>query len=566
MRHAHLVLAALLIVGGCSAYRAVTLVATGSTRELRERSDDEPPNSPGRPGLLVLAIDGVDRTLLYSMLQRGELPGLAALLGSANANFAHAYFDQQIVATLPSSTLAAWTTAMTGMPPAVHGVTGNEFFIRDQRRLAAPAPVSFDDATPVLETYTDDYVNALIPERTVYERIRDRDPNVLIWVAMHQVFRGADRLVLTRRTVLVDAFQAYAEKEVAQLAQGQRSWSVFEALDREVIEDVIEALRDGPLPDVLTVYVSGTDLYAHVAEEGPDAARRAYLREVLDPLLVQLRAALAARGGMDDRYVVVTADHGHTEVVKDAAHALGADPDRGAPALLRLAGFRLRPFQLTVADDADYQAVVAYGGALAFVYLADRSLCPSPGDVCDWGRPPRFKEDVLEVADAFYTNNVHGAYAPELKGALDMILVRRPHAAGESAAPFQVYVGRGRLQPVDAYLRTHPHPTYIDVSSRLADLAAGPRGDRAGDLLLVAHDGDRPDPAQRYYFAAPYHSWHGSPSRRDSEIPLIIAHPRRSAASIRDLVQPALGSRPGQQRVTDVLLTLRFGAPSAALH
>jgi hypothetical protein len=109
---------------------------------------------------------------------------------------------------LPSSTIAAWVTAMTGVPPSVHGVAGNEFFIRDERRFAAPAPVSVDSATPVLEIYTDDYVNNLVPEPTVYERMRERDPDVLIWVAMHQIYRGADRLVFARRTVLADAFEA----------------------------------------------------------------------------------------------------------------------------------------------------------------------------------------------------------------------------------------------------------------------------------------------------------------------------------------------------------------------
>lgn len=561
MRLRPLACLALLLLAGCGAYHAARLAVTGSSRMLRERSKDAPASSPGRPGLLVLAIDGVDRALLYDMLRRGELPGLAALLGGTAGNFPHAYFDQDIVATLPSSTLAAWSTAMTGAPPAVHGVTGNEFFIRSERRFAAPAPVSFDDATPVLETYTDDYVNNLVGAPTVYEHMRARDPDVLIWVAMHQISRGADRLLMTRRKVLVDAFQAYAEKETEEVAEGKRSRKDFETLDKEVIHDVIAQLDDGPLPDVLTVYVSGTDLFAHVAPEGPDAARRAYLREVLDSLFVDLREALAKRGGLDDRYVVVTGDHGHTQVLHDTVHALGADPNGGAVALLRLAGFRVRPLRLDVPADADFQAVLAYGGALAYVYLTDRSGCPSVGEVCDWTRPPRLNEDVLAVADAFYTNNIHGAYAPELRGTLDMILVRPPAAAGVPLPPFEVYVGKHTLQPVAKYLRTHPHPTYVDLPERLNELTVGPHGDRAGDIILIAHSGDRTDPAQRYYFAVPYHSWHGSPARGDSDIPLIVAHPQRSAQAIGALVQSALGPHPHQQRVTDVLLALRFGAP-----
>jgi Type I phosphodiesterase / nucleotide pyrophosphatase len=558
------VVALLGALAGCSIHHAASLVMTGGSRQLRERSDDVPPNSPGRPGLLILAIDGVDRNLLYTMLRAGELPELAGLLGGNDGNFPHAYFDQRILSTLPSSTIAAWVTAMTGVPPSVHGVAGNEFFIRDERRFAAPAPVSVDSATPVLEIYTDDYVNNLVPEPTVYERMRERDPDVLIWVAMHQIYRGADRLVFARRTVLADAFEAYAEKEAKELAANEQSWSVFEKLDKQVLEEVTGALDNGPVPDVLTVYVTGTDLFAHVCAQGPDQARRAYLRLVLDPLLADLHTVLTERGALDDRFVVVTADHGHTEVVHDDVHALGADPNGGPVAVVREAGFRLRPFSLDADNDGDYQAVLAYGGAMAYVYVADRSSCPAPGDVCDWQRPPRFKEDVLALADAFYRENRGGADVPALSGTLDMVLVRRGRAAGEPAQPFEVYVGNHRVQRVADYLRGHPHPSYVDLDQRLRELAAGPRGDRAGDILLIAHDGDRYDTSQRYYFAAPYHSWHGSPSKRDSEIPLIVAHPQRSTAELGELVGSALGPQPRQQRITDVLLALRFGAANPA--
>jgi len=73
-------------------------------------------------------------------------------------------------------------------------------------------------------------------------------------------------------------------------------------------------------------------------------------------------------------------------------------------------------------------------------------------------------------------------------------------------------------------------------------LAVGPLGERAGDILLLAHNGDRDRPEDRYYFAEPYRSWHGSPSKLDSEIPLIVAHPARSDRAIGRLVRSALGA------------------------
>jgi arylsulfatase A-like enzyme len=308
---------------------------------------------------------------------------------------------------------------------------------------------------------------------------------------------------------------------------------------------------------VLTIYLSGTDLYAHVADEGPDEARRSYLKEVVDPALAKLLARLRDRHAMDDRYVVVTADHGHTEVVRDDAHALAAKGPDDPPTVMKKAGYRVRPFALAVSEEDDFDSVLVEGGAVAYVYVADRSVCPAPKTPCDWARPPRFEEDVIPMAEAFYRNNKDGSSAPKMKGTLDLVLTRHPKPVAEDALPFEVYVGSGKTVPLGAYLSEHPHPTYVDVVARFRDLAVGPRGERAGDILLLAHNGDRKDPADRFYFASPYRSWHGSPSRQDSEIPLIVANPRRTGESIHADVARVLGGRPYQQKVTDLLLDLR---------
>ncbi len=67
----------------------------------------------------MIALDGVDRKLLYDMLRAGELPGLASLLGGreADGRFAHAHFDETLLSVLPSCTLTAW--AATPRQPAV---------------------------------------------------------------------------------------------------------------------------------------------------------------------------------------------------------------------------------------------------------------------------------------------------------------------------------------------------------------------------------------------------------------------------------------------------------------
>ena len=79
--------------------------------------------------------------------------------------------------------------------------------------------------------------------------------------------------------------------------------------------------------------------------------------------------------------------------------------------------------------------------------------------------------------------------------------------------------------------------------------------------MLLAHDGDVGDAARSATTSrAPYRSWHGSPSREDSEIPLIVANRHHAAGEIGHWVDHELGPRPFIQHVTDLILGLRGGA------
>ena len=515
----------------------------------------EPETQLARPDdglreLLVLALDGVDRALLYDMLRSGELPGLATLLAAKGGKFPHAYFDETLLSVLPSSTLAAWASVFTGEPPARHGVSGNEYFVRERRVVEAPAPVSIIDAKPVLEIYTDEYANKLLSVPTVYERMREAKPELSIWVSMSQFYEGATRLLLADRSVVADAFKAL----LSSTADGDEL-ELYAELDEEVADTLTDALEQHQPAHVITLYLTGSDHYAHVHEKGPDHARRVYLKKVVDPLLVRIREALERHQSLADRTVVVLSDHGHTPVVHDARHALSTDDDDDPPAVLRGADFRLRPFELKLdEDEEDYQAVLAYGGAMAYVYLADRSGCAQAGQRCDFAQPPRFEEDVIAAAEAFHQANLTGKYAPGMKGSLDLILTRRPRPYAEDDAPFEVYTGSGTLVPLAKYMAEHPRATYVAVDSRLRDLAVGPHGERAGDVLLIANNGNVERQEDRYYFAGLYYSWHGSPSRQDSEVPFIVAHPRRTTAELAELTRRTLGDTPTHADVAKLLL------------
>jgi hypothetical protein len=552
---------ALLASSGCSlgrsVFEGVRFIGAGRAIALREARPDAQPSGPG---LLVIAIDGAGRELLYDTLRSGMMPELAELIGWIPDSANRAHLDESLFATLPSSTAVAWATAFTGATPAQHGIVGNEFFLRETHRFVAPVPASVGDASDVLSIYTDDLVNDLLLAPTVYEQMREREPDIRIWVAMHQVFRGADLLLMPDRVALLDAFRVTIQEKLRTQLDDDDTSRVFEELDSDVVESVRDQLDEENAPDVLTVYLPGTDLYAHTSREGPDAARREYLSEVVDPVVGELAAALEDHGALRDRWVVVTSDHGHTQVIHEDHYSLGMD-DEGEPGeVLESAGYRVRPFGLGASDaEDDFDAVLAYQGGLAYVYLADRSDCLERGEKCDWSRPPRLEEDVLPAAEAFYRTDLEGLHTPGMVDSLEMILVR---GRGEEA-PFRVYLGGGRLEDIDRHLEKHPRPHWPRFRERLDELGIGPGADRVGDLVLISRAGDEVALEQRRYFAPPYRSYHGSPAGRDSRIPLIVGHRTRTAAQAEQSVRRALAGGGDQAGVTRVLLELRAPAAEA---
>lgn len=536
----------------CAPKEVTKAVEMGDTRDLRERPEAVPERAGGA-AMLILALDGVPRELLYRLLEAGELPELERLLGgrAADGALAHAHLDETVLTTLPSSTAVAWAAAFTGRPPAENGITGNELFVRERRAFVAPVPTSFDDMGPAISIYTDDLLQPHLRQPTVYERMRTEEPEILVWVAMSQFFGGADRLLFVGRDILLDAVEGLVDGLIDEVT-GDRVWHRWETLDDAITSSVVDALdEDGAVPDVLTVYFPGPDLYGHVAGGDAWEAIAAYLREVVDGNIGRIAKALQARGAIDDRYVLVISDHGHTDVHEADGNALEGERSGGEPGgVATRAGYRVRPFGADT-DAEDYQVVLAYQGAMAYAYVADRSSCPEPDQPCDWGRPPRLGEDVLPLAQAFHEANTRESAEPGMRGTLDLILVR------DADGDLTVYEGDGERVPLARYLERHPQPDYVNLERRLRALVDGPAGDRAGDLILLAHLGDRERERRRYYFSRPYGSMHGSPSARDSEIVFILAHPRRSAAELARRTRRVLGDHPDITGVTDLMLDLR---------
>jgi hypothetical protein len=449
---------------------------------------------------------------------------------------------------LPSTTMAAWATLFTGAGAARTGIPGNEWFAREEMRYYAPAPVSVEGHDHAVESFTDDLLGGVLRVPTVYERA-----NVRTYVSLSHFHRGADLLIMPSADALADLVAS----AVAGLGEDDESvgQEAYEDLDSNAIDNLAGPSRSMASPTSR----SSTSRAWTCSPTWPrirSGSSAAISRRSSIPRSRRIIEIYRAAGALEDTYILFVSDHGHTPVLNDDRHALGIDGDDEPVAILRQAGFRLRPFKLELDDDeGDFQATVAFQGAFAYVYLADRSTCPAAGDVCDWVRGPRLEEDVLQVVRAFDAANRTGAGVPKLQGALDLILARTPRNANEDALPFQVWDGQ-RLVDVGEYLAANPRPDLLDFERRMTDLAAGPFGHRAGDVLLMARSGGSRPIEERFYFSNRYRSWHGSADAQDSRIPILVAHGRDDGEAIRSRVESAVGTSPNQEDIAALILAL----------
>ncbi|MDQ3034790.1 MAG: alkaline phosphatase family protein [Myxococcota bacterium] len=516
-----------------------------------ERLDPSPEAHPGGARVLVFALDGVGAQTFFEVVEAGEMPSVGALIGEARGEDGqlreHGWIVPDALSILPSTTVAAWSSTFSGEPVSRTGVAGNEWFVREEMRFLAPAPVSVHGGAHTLRALNDGLVGDAVQAATVYERLRGRSH-----VSLMPVYRGADVYTVPDPTAVSAIFETISE---AVLGEHEVTEEAYREVDTGSVDSIAQAVREHGLPTLQVVYFPGIDLYTHVAREPLEAQRR-YLREVLDPAIARVLELYRERGELERTWVMFVSDHGHTPVLEDDAHALGVGTSEAdePTAILEAGGFRVRPFELE-ADRDDYQAVLAYQGAIAYVYLADRASCPEEGQRCDWRRAPRLEEDVLPVVRAIDEAARGERALGGLAGAIDLIFAREPRAIGQDALPYEVWDGE-QLVPVREWLAANPRPDLLELADRMDALSAGPHGHRAGDVLLLARSGlDRPI-EERFYFSGPYRSWHGSPAASDSRITFAVARASQDGAAIRTRVRESIGERPSQLDVADLILAL----------
>jgi Type I phosphodiesterase / nucleotide pyrophosphatase len=521
-------------------------VRTGGEQKLQQVE----PAPLAAPRVIIFALDGAGHDQLMQAIRSGKAPNIASVLGKDQGGglFEHAYSAPKALSVLPSSTIANWSAIFTDQAPAWDGVTGDEWFERRTMEFYAPVPVSVVDTTDLTKVVNDDLVGHALSTPTLYEQIGGRSN-----VSLLSVYRGATLYTTVAPSSLVGMFAGL----LAGKAEGQSAEKSLSAdLDLDSVPKLLDAIKQHGVPNLQVVYFPGVDIFTHESQN-PLQSQVNYIEQVSDKGVGEVLDLYRQQDALAGTYVMFIADHGHIPVMNDHAHALGATGDATPFALVGQLGFRVRKPSVDVkSDEDDFQAVLAYQGFMAYVYLADRSTCAAPGQKCDWSRPARREQDVMPVARAFDEANRTGKRIPALKGTIDLIFARAPAVPGHNSREFQVY-DQGRLVPIYEYLVVHPRLDLIDLDERMRWLSAGPHGDRAGDILLLSKASMALPISQRYYFCeVPHFSMHGSAEWQDGHVPLILAQVGGSGAKMRAIVEKIGGDAPSERSVTPIVRSL----------
>jgi hypothetical protein len=332
--------------------------------------------------------------------------------------------------------------------------------------------------------------------------------------------------------------------------------SLSATLDRASVVKVNEVIEEHGIPDLQVVYLQGIDLFTHAAEDPLNSQVR-YLEHVTDGAVGQVLDEYRKHNALDNTYVIFIADHAHIPTLNDEKHRLGSDDNSSSFQAVAKAGFRVRKASLILDDiDKDFQAVLAYQGSMAYIYLADRTTCPKDDDKCDWNKPPRFEEDVIPVLKSLYRSNQYGRPVAALKGNLDLIFSRQPMPSGTNSLPFEVFDGED-LVPIDDYLSEHPRPDLPKLAERMRWLSAGRYGNRAGDILLLPKACMNVPIENRYYFAwMTHYSWHGSACEQDGHIPFILAQANGSGQKMRSIINKFGAPSPSEREMTPLVVSI----------
>jgi hypothetical protein len=291
--------------------------------------------------VLLVVIDAASPRVVCPAVQTGQLPNLRRI---ADAGEMH----QASVTIFPSITPAATTSIITGAYPAEHGIAGASWYDEAQREVAYYGDDFWLIARRGFGAFLEDFLVRLNGDRltapTLFELVERtgrqaaclnylihrglvrHDVNVPWLMAMLPGVPFTETIDGPRILCLGDFVTSRPLKRKAPDHGGVMHR--FGMDDEATAELLLELVADGQMPDFTVAYFADNDYRSH--EVGPFRALPAVAR-----VDAALGAMFDAAGGFDrfmsDTCVVITSDHGHSEILADhddaaiKLHALFAD-------------------------------------------------------------------------------------------------------------------------------------------------------------------------------------------------------------------------------------------------
>jgi hypothetical protein len=279
--------------------------------------------------VLLVVIDAATPHVVCPAVRTGRLPVLRRL---AEAGMMH----QASVTIFPSITPAATTTIVTGAYPAEHGIAGASWYDAARREVAYYGDDFWVIAQKGIGDFVNDFLLRLNGDRlrapTLFEIIERSGRtaaclNYLVFRGNYPHHVSMPGVMTAMSGVLSETVEGPSTLELGDFVRGctsakRKLASRGGLLHRFGMDDAATGrlLRDlmggKGLPDFTVAYFADNDYRSH--EVGPVAAL-----PVVERIDLMLGDAFEAAGGLDrvlsDTVVIVTSDHGHCDVLADAA-------------------------------------------------------------------------------------------------------------------------------------------------------------------------------------------------------------------------------------------------------
>jgi len=252
--------------------------------------------APPRPHVYLVIVDGLDARFVKPDL-------MPRLFGLVERERERTSFFPAAVAVMPARTDPNHVTLLTGVPAAVHGVTGNAYW----SRVAGRPAEKLDDA-------------ALIEVETLFTVIETTEPG--------RVTLGAfGKPKLARLFAAVPGRQRAPDRvwSALDLPPERRDPASGYAADADTVAAALAAAAEAE-PDLGVLNLSDVDRAGHAS--GPDTPEYRSAIGGADAALARLVDDLRARNRWSRSVVIVTADHGMAAIPEppvSLSAALGRD-------------------------------------------------------------------------------------------------------------------------------------------------------------------------------------------------------------------------------------------------